>query len=179
MDLRTRPYDHDGVLVAPADGGNGTGVLVLSGSSGRVESERARVLASAGVSAALTYRWFGSPGLPAAIWEYPLEAFGSAVGTRLKYHYKDGSRTGVMDGSVVAREQDRKLTNRFTDKMMDVTVDFDVAPGATPDQTTLTHTITIDTKGLGKVFTPMIRRQLPAQTTGAMAELKRLAESGA
>ena len=66
MDLRTRPYDHDGVLVAPADGGNGTGVLVLSGSSGRVESERARVLASAGVSAALTYRWFGSPGLPAA-----------------------------------------------------------------------------------------------------------------
>jgi uncharacterized protein YndB with AHSA1/START domain len=103
----------------------------------------------------------------------------TAVGTRLKYHYKDGSRTGVMDGSVVAREQDRKLTNRFTDKMMDVTVDFDVAPGAMPDQTTLTHTVTIDTKGLGKVFTPMIRRQLPAQTTGAMAELKRLAESGA
>jgi uncharacterized protein YndB with AHSA1/START domain len=102
----------------------------------------------------------------------------TAVGTRLKYHYKDGSRTGVMDGSVVAREQDRKLTNRFTDKMMDVTVDFDVAPGAMPDQTTLTHTVTIDTKGLGKVFTPMIRRQLPAQTTGAMAELKRLAESG-
>jgi dienelactone hydrolase len=81
VDLRTRPYDHDGVLVAPADGGNGTGVLVLSGSSGRVETERATVLASAGVSAALTYRWFGSPGLPAAIWEYPLEAFGSAVGT--------------------------------------------------------------------------------------------------
>ena len=103
----------------------------------------------------------------------------TSVGTRLKYHYKDGSRTGVMDGSVVAREQDRKLTNRFTDKLMDVTVDFDVAPGATPDQTTLTHTISIDTKGLGKVLTPMIRRQLPGQTTGAMAELKRLAESGA
>jgi len=103
----------------------------------------------------------------------------TAVGTRLKYHYKDGSRTGVMDGSVVAREQDRKLTNRFTDKMMDVTVDFDVAPGPTPEQTTLTHTITIDTKGLGKVFTPMIKRQLPGQTTGAMSELKRLAETGA
>ena len=79
MDLRTRAYDHDGALVAPADGGNGTGVLVLSGSSGRVETERAALLASAGVSAALTYRWFGSPGLPDAIWEYPLEAFGTAV----------------------------------------------------------------------------------------------------
>ena len=103
----------------------------------------------------------------------------TAVGTRLKYHYKDGRRTGVMDGAVVAREQDRKLTNRFTDTMMDVTVDFDVAPGPMPQQTTLTHTITIDTKGFGKVLTPVIRRQLPDQTTGAMAALKRLAESGA
>ena len=101
------------------------------------------------------------------------------VGTRLRYHYKQGRRTGVMDGAVVAREQDRKLTNRFTDTMMDVTVDFDVAPGPSPQQTTLTHTITIDTKGVGKVFTPMIRLGLPGQTTGAMAELKRLAESGA
>jgi uncharacterized protein YndB with AHSA1/START domain len=101
----------------------------------------------------------------------------TAVGMRLKYYYKDGRRTGVMDGSVVAREQDRKLTNRFTDKMMDVTVDFDVTPGPTPEQTTLTHTITIDTKGFGKVFTPMINRQLPAQTEGAMSELKKLAES--
>ncbi len=81
MDLRTRPYSHDGVLVAPADAGNGTGVLVLSGSSGRVEKDRAGLLASAGVTAALTYRWFGSPGLPDGIWEYPLETFGTAVDT--------------------------------------------------------------------------------------------------
>src|SRR5262245_1641417 len=58
----------------------------------------------------------------------------TAVGTMLKYHYKDGSRTGVMDGEVVAREQDRKLTNHFTDKMMEVTVDFDVAPGPSEQQ---------------------------------------------
>lgn len=81
MDLRTRPFDHDGVLVAPAHGGNGTGVLVLSGSSGRVETDRARLLASAGVSAALTHGWFGGAGQPSAIWEYPLEAFGASVGT--------------------------------------------------------------------------------------------------
>ena len=101
----------------------------------------------------------------------------TAVGTKLRYHYKDGGRTGVMDGEVVARQQDRKLTNHFTDKMMDVTVDFDVEPGPNAGQTRLTHTITIDTKGFGKVFTPMINRQLPGQTEGAMTQLKRLAES--
>jgi hypothetical protein len=103
----------------------------------------------------------------------------TAVGTKMKYHYKDGSRTGVMDGEVVAREQDRKLTNHFTDKMMDVTVDFDVEPGPSEQQTKLTHTITINTKGFGKIFTPMINRQLPGQTESAMIELKKLVESGA
>ncbi len=102
----------------------------------------------------------------------------TAVGTKLKYHYKDGNRTGVMDGEVVAREQDRKLTNHFTDKMMEVTVDFDVEPGPTEAQTRLTHTITIDTKGFFKVMTPMINRQLPNQTESAMTELKKLVESG-
>jgi hypothetical protein len=34
------------------------GVLVLSGSSGRVEEDRCRVLAAAGATAA-SYRWFG------------------------------------------------------------------------------------------------------------------------
>jgi hypothetical protein len=79
VDLREHLTDHDGVLVEPSDGGTGTGVLVLSGSSGRVERDRARLLASAGVSAALTYRWFGGEGRPAGIWEHPLEAFTPAV----------------------------------------------------------------------------------------------------
>jgi hypothetical protein len=100
------------------------------------------------------------------------------VGTMLRYHYKDGRRTGVMLGSVVAREQDRKLTNTFTDSMMDVTVDFDLVP-ANDGATTLTHTITIDTKGFGKLFTPLINRQLPGQTEGAMTELKKLVEGRA
>ena len=34
-----------------AEGGTATGVLVLAGSSGRVEEERCRVLAAAGVTA--------------------------------------------------------------------------------------------------------------------------------
>lgn len=46
-----------------------TGVLVLSGSSGRVEEDRCRVLAEAGATAA-SYRWFG-----ATLERVPLESF--------------------------------------------------------------------------------------------------------
>lgn len=101
----------------------------------------------------------------------------TTVGDLLKYSYKEGRRMGVMDGSVVERVPDRRLTNRFVDSMMDVTVDFGLQPGATADQTVLTHTITITTKGFGRIFAPLIARQLPGQTVGAMSELKKLAES--
>lgn len=79
MGLRETPWAHEGLLAEPSDGGNGTGVLVLSGSSGRVERERARLLVAAGVGAALTYRWFGGEGQAAGIWEHPLESFAPAV----------------------------------------------------------------------------------------------------
>lgn len=46
-----------------------TGVLVLSGSSGRVEEQRCRVLAAAGATAA-SYRWFGE-----SVDRVPLESF--------------------------------------------------------------------------------------------------------
>jgi uncharacterized protein YndB with AHSA1/START domain len=98
-----------------------------------------------------------------------------AVGQKMKYHYKQGSRAGVMDGEVAQYEADRHLENRFTDKTMDVSVDFRAQPLG-DDRTRLTHTITIDTKGMGKVFTPLIKRQLPDQTIGAMTNLKALAE---
>ena len=57
-----------------AEGGNATGVLVLSGSSGRVEEGRCRVLADHGATAA-SYRWFG-----AALDRLPLESFDDALG---------------------------------------------------------------------------------------------------
>jgi carbon monoxide dehydrogenase subunit G len=98
-----------------------------------------------------------------------------AVDQKLKYHYKDGSRTGVMDGEVAQHEPNRHLENRFTDKMMDVSVDFRAEP-LDAGRSRLTHTVSIDTKGIGKVFTPMIKRQLPDQTMGAMTSLKPLVE---
>jgi pimeloyl-ACP methyl ester carboxylesterase len=50
-----------------------TGVLVLAGSSGRVEEERCRVLAGLGAIAA-SYRWFGD-----AVDRVPLESFDDAL----------------------------------------------------------------------------------------------------
>jgi len=105
-----------------------------------------------------------------------LDAGPNDVGTRLKYHYDDGRRTGTMDGQVIAREPDRHFAMKFTDKLMDVTVDFVAASDGVG--TSLTHTIDIATKGFGKVFTPLIRRTLPKQTMDAMTRLKGLAEQG-
>ena len=64
---------------------------------------------------------------------------------------------------------------QFTDRMMRVTVDFVSASDGVG--TTLTHTIDIGTVGLGKLFTPVIRRKLPAQTIDAMTRLKAMAEA--
>ncbi|MER6471565.1 acyl-CoA thioester hydrolase/BAAT C-terminal domain-containing protein [Streptomyces collinus] len=71
----TDPWE--GVLVTPTRGSD-TGVLVLAGSSGRVERERARILAEQGMTA-LSIRWFGGPGQSPGICEIPLETFTDAV----------------------------------------------------------------------------------------------------
>lgn len=54
------------------------GVLVLAGSSGRVDVERARLLARAG-ALAVALRWFGGAAQPPGICEVPLETFVAAV----------------------------------------------------------------------------------------------------
>jgi hypothetical protein len=96
------------------------------------------------------------------------------VGSRLKYHYNDGRRTGSMDGEIVALVPGRHFAMKFTDSMMEVLVDFNAAPDVSG--TSLTHTIDIGTRGLGLLFSPLIKRQLPGQTIDAMTRLKALAE---
>lgn len=76
----------EGVWCEPV-GGSAAGVLVLAGSSGRIDAERCRVLARAGLSA-LSIRWFGGAGQPPGICEVPLETFTSAI---------DLLRTGAAD----------------------------------------------------------------------------------
>ena len=60
-------------LVSPASGTPSLALLVLGGSSGRVEEQRARVLAAHGI-AALAVPWFGAPGQPATPRRVPLES---------------------------------------------------------------------------------------------------------
>jgi hypothetical protein len=106
-----------------------------------------------------------------------LEDGPNRVGTPLRYHYRDGRRTGTMDGRIVTHDAGRRFAMTFADKMMDVTVDFRTDPAA-GGGTRLTHDIDIRTRGVGKLFTPLIKRSLPKQTVSAMENLKALAERG-
>ena len=68
----------EGVQVLPEDGVVRGAVLVLSGSSGRVEAQRCRLLSEIGF-AAMSIRWFGGRGQPPGICEVALETFGPAL----------------------------------------------------------------------------------------------------
>jgi hypothetical protein len=97
----------------------------------------------------------------------------NTVGTKLRYAYREGGRTGTMDGEIIERIPDERLTLRYGDKMMDVAVDFHVTSAAQGAR--LTHTIDITAKTLlAKIFTPFIRRGLPRQTIVAMDRLRTL-----
>jgi polyketide cyclase/dehydrase/lipid transport protein len=101
----------------------------------------------------------------------------NAVGHKLKYDYKDGGRVGTMDGEIVARTLNERLTCRYADKMMEVTIDFLVTKANGGAR--LAHTIDIKPKTFfAKLLSPLIRRQLPKQTIGAMERLRSLLETG-
>lgn len=68
----------EGLLALPIGEQARCAVLVLSGSSGRIEIDRTRLLARHG-AAALSLRWFGGAGQPPGICEVPLETFGPAL----------------------------------------------------------------------------------------------------
>jgi hypothetical protein len=67
-----------GTAVLPADASSSTGVLVLAGSSGRVDIDRARLLAKHG-ALALALQWFGGPSQCPGVCEIPLETFTTAI----------------------------------------------------------------------------------------------------
>jgi carbon monoxide dehydrogenase subunit G len=102
----------------------------------------------------------------------------NAVGTKLRYGYREGGQTGTMEGEITARQANERLAMRYSDRMMEVSVDFRVAGNGRG--TRLQHDISIRPKGLmGKVASPIIRRKLPDQTIAAMEKLKGLAERDA
>ncbi|MFI2363625.1 acyl-CoA thioester hydrolase/BAAT C-terminal domain-containing protein [Promicromonospora sp. NPDC019610] len=69
----THLVEPEGVRFRP-DRPNGVGVLVLAGSSGRVDAARARLLAERGALCE-SIQWFGGPGQNPGPWEIPLEVF--------------------------------------------------------------------------------------------------------
>ncbi|WP_246561454.1 hypothetical protein [Streptomyces roseirectus] len=76
-------------------GGTDAGVLVLAGSSGRIEHERVRLLAGHGMTA-LSIRWFGGAGQPSELCEVPLETFTRAIDPLLAQGVR---RIGVLGTS--------------------------------------------------------------------------------
>jgi uncharacterized protein len=108
----TEPWE--GVLSAPARGSE-IGVLVLAGSSGRIERERVRLLAEQGMTA-LSIRWFGGPGQAPGICEIPLETFTAAIGF-LRLH--GARRLGILGGSKGA---EAALLTAVHDPRVDVAV---------------------------------------------------------
>lgn len=77
MVSRPGPFDPEHAWFEPARP-TGWGVLVLAGSSGRLDHQRAQVVAGLGARA-LTIRWFGGPGQQPAPFEVPLETFDHAL----------------------------------------------------------------------------------------------------
>jgi acetyl esterase/lipase len=69
--------DLQGSILKPA-APTGWGVVVLAGSSGRVDVARARLFAALGATC-IALRWFGGEGQPPGICEVPLEAFTPAT----------------------------------------------------------------------------------------------------
>lgn len=92
-----------------------TGLIVLSGSSGRVEHERAALFAAQGI-AARPLRWFGGPGQPPGICEVSLETFTVAVDELVSQGVQRIGVLGVSKGAEAA------LVTAVRDPRIDVVV---------------------------------------------------------
>lgn len=88
-----------------------TGVVVLGGSSGRVDVGRARLFANQG-SSALALQWFGGEGQAPGICEIPLETFFAAtdylIGTGCRRIVYVGTSKGA-EASLLAAVHDQRI----------------------------------------------------------------------
>lgn len=103
-----------------------------------------------------------------------------AVGTKLRYGYRESGRTGTMDGEVIARSPNDRLAMRYRDAMLEIAVEFRIAPAESDSESRvrIAQIVEITPKSwVVKLATPLIRRQLPGQTAVAMQRLKALLEA--
>ncbi|CAN5381525.1 acyl-CoA thioester hydrolase/BAAT C-terminal domain-containing protein [soil metagenome] len=151
---------------ARAESPNGTGVLVVAGSSGRLDVRRAEMLATWGVTA-LALRWFGGDAQPVMPCEIPMETFTEAVDLL----------TGECERIVVlglSYGAEAALLTATVDDRIDAVVALaptDVAwegqhqHDDDPRRSKWTH------RGVGLPFVPIDRSWEPASTSPAFVEL--------
>jgi hypothetical protein len=89
--------DVQGTLLMP-EAANDLGVIVLAGSSGRVDVTRARLFAAQN-AVTLALRWFGGEGQVPGICEVPLETFKFATDRLVKEGYKRIAYVGTSKGA--------------------------------------------------------------------------------
>lgn len=92
--------DPQGTLLMP-ERRSGLGVIVLSGSSGRVDVTRAQLFAARG-AIALALRWFGGDGQVSTISEVPLETFTAATERLVKAGCDTIAYVGTSRGAEAA-----------------------------------------------------------------------------
>ena len=92
--------DLQGSLLRPAEP-TGWGVVVLAGSSGRVDVARARLLAALGATC-IALRWFGGERQPPGICEVPLEGFTPATDRLIAEGCDRVAYVGVSKGAEAA-----------------------------------------------------------------------------
>jgi uncharacterized protein len=92
--------DLQGTLLAPQQR-HGLGVVVLAGSSGRVDVARARLFAAKG-AVAIALRWFGGVGQTPGICEVPLETFAGATDRLVKEGCGTIAYVGTSKGAEAA-----------------------------------------------------------------------------
>ena len=97
------------------------------------------------------------------------------VGSKLLYKYREPGRQRQMDGEVTAYEKDRRIAMKYSDKLMDVAIEF--AFDAAENGTRVHHRIEIHPKSLlTKLMTPIIRSATRKQTDGSTRKIKELLE---
>ena len=92
--------DLQGSILKPAEP-TGWGVVVLAGSSGRVEVARAKLFAGLG-AVCIALRWFGGEGQAPGICEVPLEVFTRATDRLIEEGCERVAYVGTSKGAEAA-----------------------------------------------------------------------------
>jgi uncharacterized protein YndB with AHSA1/START domain len=111
------------------------------------------------------------------VWLKRVTAGDAGLGTKLRYAYKEPGRQGEMDGEITVYEPDRRLTLRFHDDALVVTVAFELS--ASGAGTEVRQRVEVEPKTvMMKLMTPVIRGAVRAQTKEEIRGLKREMERG-